>query len=201
MTDRRESAVDKAFNPLRQNVLNTLDRLMEVAEQRKNDLAVHADSAQQSLLSMISTAQAEASIMFRSVEDAASAGGFSFQFFSFSYLSRLFFAVGWFGFAGVLNAISSAASGYRNPHIAIIDSSGAITESFSLPDLGHDILPFMEWTIKLPDLIIDISLAFLVLMVVVHPKRLMYVVEAYFSLTYLLVLSEGHSWYWESYTV
>jgi shingomyelin synthase len=127
--------------------------------------------------------------MYQAVEDAASAGGFTFKFFSWSYLSRLLFVFALMYFSLFLNSVSSSIAGYRTPWVQILDLDGRITGSVTLPDIGHDILPYSgDAYFSIPDRIVDICLIAFVALLIIHPKRFLIIRRTSVNMSLLYIL-------------
>jgi hypothetical protein len=122
-----------------------------------------------------------------SLEEVASAGGFTFKFLSWNYLSRLFFAIAVLYLGMYMNAVASAIAGYRTPWIHILDLEGRVTGSVTLPDLGHDLLPYLDW-FRLPDHFIEANLAMFLVLIAIHPKRFLIIRRGTMILALIYIL-------------
>lgn len=127
------------------------------------------------------------SSMSRSAESYAMVGGFTFRFLSWAYLSRLGTVILFVLSAGYLNALAAVIAGYRTPWIDILDFEAKPTGQKGLPDIGHDLLPLLNW-IELPDVFVATSLSTVGVFLILHPKRLMIVRRAVFVFASLCLL-------------
>lgn len=69
------------------------------------------------------------------------------------------------------NLVSSSITGYRTPWIQILDLNGKVTKKYTLPDLGHDILPYID-DFELPNSIVEMQLYMFLGLLLTHPKRM-----------------------------
>ena len=70
--------------------------------------------------------------------------GFTSQFLTWRYQSRLLAVIVFFFCSMYCNALASTISGWRTPNIQTLDSiTGQLTPAKTLPDLGHDLFDFL----------------------------------------------------------
>jgi len=96
--------------------------------------------------------------------------GFDYKYLNWKYISRLLFSTTTLFCSVYLNLLSSSIAGYRTPWIHILDVHGNLTNSISLPDIGHDILPYIDW-FELPNYFIELNLYLFLFLFFFHPKK------------------------------
>lgn len=69
-----------------------------------------------------------------------------------------------------INLVTSSIAGYRTPWIQVLDLNGETTGKYSLPDLGHEILPFIDF-FELPNFVVEMQLYMFLALLTFHPKR------------------------------
>ena len=67
----------------------------------------------------------------------------SYVFFDRRYLVRLGVSLTFFFVTGYLNALASAAAGWRTPNVRFLDLQGRETSANTLPDFGHDVVTLL----------------------------------------------------------
>jgi len=113
--------------------------------------------------------------------------GFTFDFLSLAYLSRLAFSVMCLFCAAYLNSLASVVAGYRTPWIDRKDLDGKSTGQGTLPDIGHDLCSALVTAMGfdnaevdlwleingflIPDTVVSIMASTTLIFVLAHPKR------------------------------
>ena len=114
----------------------------------------------------------------------AEVGGLSYVFYDRRYLVRLCVSLIFFFVTGYLNALASAAAGWRTPNVRFLDLQGQESSANTLPDFGHDIVtllckrvfgPEYEYIdmFELPDMFVAVFTPLCLCFVVLHPRRFM----------------------------
>ena len=114
----------------------------------------------------------------------AEVGGLSYVFFDRRYLVRLGVSLIFFFVTGYLNALASAAAGWRTPNVRFLDLQGRETSANTLPDFGHDVVTLLCKRVfgeeyeyidmfELPDMFVAVFTPLCLIFIVLHPRRFM----------------------------
>mmetsp|Transcript_12828 Transcript_12828/g.34535 ORF Transcript_12828/g.34535 Transcript_12828/m.34535 type:complete len:397 (-) Transcript_12828:506-1696(-) len=104
--------------------------------------------------------------------------GEQYALLSRAYVSRLVVSVLVFFIGGWFNSLCSTYAGWRTPRVVFLDLDGKPLPTKSLPDILHSLSGFLtaeqlEILIKLPDLFVAFTITCAIILILVHPKRLM----------------------------
>lgn len=119
---------------VRQTLADLQKQLVHLGHTNKASITKRVETISQELQSARDTLD---DISVR-MEAMANTKGFTFRFFSFAYLSRLFFSFLFLYISSGINSLSSVVAGYRTPNVQIIGLDGEITGKKTLPDILHD---------------------------------------------------------------
>ncbi|GMI11349.1 hypothetical protein TrVE_jg4938 [Triparma verrucosa] len=172
--------------------MNSFEQIQQLLKQLENEGKVMRKDVQQDIEQALKGLQSELANVKKSatkttdyarqrINSVTDRVGFTFKFFSIAYLSRLGFAILLLLITGYLNALSSNLAGYRNPQIKITGPSWAKGMT-TLPDLGHDVISkftlrflgteYIDW-FELPDHFVDWMGTFMVILILLSPRRFM----------------------------
>jgi len=115
---------------------------------------------------------------FNTASDMGNTLGFTWDFFTWEYLSRVVTSFCLCSLAGWINATFACISGYRTPLINIEGPNWA-KQKHTLPDLGHDLVEYLfegsdilDWAV-LPHRFANLMILCAVVFSLIHPKRLL----------------------------